>query len=229
MSETKVNSNRFSEHGAETFSVSDLPLSSGDMSLLAKASLAIPREHVTVGDTGDRHDLYVARIMVDVTQPTVVNREQAEVILPIISSAAMTRWVKQKTAYSGDLRMRRCGFNYMSTGCEVGQHDDIETNPDYLFFLSIPILTEYEGGDFYSIDVSTGAPLLLNSKGKACIGQCRVEHGVKKITSGIRANLILFYADATAPEVNRRDYVANPLPVDSAAAKGFSGLIRKKK
>jgi hypothetical protein len=51
-------------------------------------------------------------------------------------------------------------------------------------------------------------------------------HGVKRITSGTRASLIWFYADESAPEINRRDYGKNPLPPESSAAKGFGGLVK---
>jgi hypothetical protein len=218
--------NQFAVCGTELFEVSDTPLTASDVDVLRDAALAIPREHVGTGDTGEECELEVGRVMVDVTKPTVVNPKQAEIILPIVASEEMAAWVAQKTGHHGQLRFRRCAINYMSQGGIVGAHNDGDTNPDYLYFVVLHLKHDFSGGEFHSTHVRTREYIEFQNTSKLCLSRCNLVHGVKRVTSGLRACLVWFYADQSAPEINRRNYSANPLPDESSAAKGFGGLLR---
>jgi hypothetical protein len=214
----------FSESGTIFVDYQSL-ISIEDMDTLKRQTLNLPREYISVGDTGDVHNLFVGRVMVDIKTPTVVNQEQSELILKIISSEKLTRFIEEQTGYTGKLKLRRSGFNYMPEGSSIGLHDDVRTNPDYLFFVSLPICTDYEGGEFYTFHKKNDKKLIFKKQNQLCISSCSIEHGVQKILRGTRATLVWFYADENAPLINQRDYLSDPLPDGSAAAKGFNGLL----
>ena len=216
----------FSEVGTELFNVEDTPLTKNDVELLRALALEIPREHIEVGDTGEECELEVGRIMIDVTKATVVNHQYAEKILPIIASTEMAEWVATKTGHCGKLYVRRCAVNYMPKGAIIGAHDDGETNPDYLYFVVLHLGQEFAGGEFYSSHYQNKEPVEFNNKTKVCLSRCNLKHGVKRVTDGVRTVLIWFYADESAPKINRRNYSSNPLPEKSAAANGFGGLVK---
>jgi hypothetical protein len=164
--------------------------------------------------------------MVDVTKATVVNNQQSERILPIVASETMARWVAEKTGHAGKLCVRRCALNYMPPNAIVGAHNDGETNPDYLYFVVLHLNHSFTGGEFYSTHCLTNEYIEFSNNAYLCLSRCNLVHGVKRVTEGLRASLIWFYADESAPVINRRNYMSNPLPDDSAAAKGFGGLIK---
>lgn len=216
----------FDDCGTELFELEDTPLTADDWHVLREVALEIPREHVGTGDTGEECELEVGRVMVDVTKPTIVNTPQSNRILPIVASEAMANWVSAKTRHKTGLQFRRCAINYMPAGSIVGEHNDGETNPDYLYFVVLHLNRDFEGGEFYSTHYRTGEKLEVRNTEKVCVSRCNLRHGVNRVTEGLRASLIWFYADKAAPELNRRNYESNPLPPDSAAAKGFGGLMK---
>jgi hypothetical protein len=217
---------QFAKCGTQLFEIDDTPLTLEEVDVLRAAALDIPREHVGVGDTGEECELEVGRVMVDVTEPTIVNPKQSDVILPIVSSRRMADWVAQRTGHPGRVYVRRCAINYMPEGSIVGSHNDGETNPDYLYFVVLHLNHDFVGGEFYSTDSATGNFIEFANNTKLCLSRCNVLHGVKRVTQGLRASLIWFYADEGAPRINRRNYSDNPLPEKSAAATGFGGLIK---
>jgi hypothetical protein len=219
------NSLSFEVCGTELFDLKDTPLTTEDWHFLKKVALEIPREHVGMGDTGEECELEVGRVMVDVKKPTVVNHAQADVLLPIVASEKMANWVAEKTGHKTGLQFRRCAINFMPKDAIVGEHNDGETNPDYLYFVVVHLSQEFQGGEFYSTHYRTGERIEVQNTNQVCLSRCNLRHGVKRVTEGVRASLIWFYADKSAPEFNRRNYDANPLPAESSAAKGFGGLI----
>lgn len=223
---TEIETSTFEEYGTELFDLEECPLKMAEVEQLKSSALEIPREHVGVGDTGEECELYVGRIMVDVTKPIIVNQEQAKKILPIVTSEKMTQWVTAKTKHRGKLYVRRCAVNYMPKGSLVGSHDDGQANPDYLYFVVLHLNTDFVGGDFYSTHQKTKSIINFPNCHKLLLSRCNLTHGVKKVEDGLRITLVWFYADESAPEINRRNYEDNPLPTDSAAAKGFNGLIK---
>jgi hypothetical protein len=216
----------FDECGTVLFDLQDTPLTATDIEQLRLAAFEIPREHIGVGDTGEECELEVGRVMVDVTKATIVNPLQSERILPIVASEKMASWVAEKTAHAGSLYVRRCAINYMPKGGVVGEHDDGETNPDYLYFVVLHLNETFDGGEFYSTHYKTKKKIEFSNNNKLCLSRCNLRHGVKRVTAGVRASLIWFYADRSAPEVNRRNYSSNPLPAESAAATGFGGRLK---
>jgi hypothetical protein len=215
----------FSDCGTTFVDFKELLITNKEIEVLKKLALKLPREHISIGDTGDLQNLFVARVMTDVKEPTVVNQELSNHILRIIESDKVTRFVEKQTGYDGKLKVRRSGFNYMPEGSTVGLHDDIRTNPNYLFFVSLPICTDYNGGAFYTFHKETKEKLIYPKQDKLCISSCSIKHGVEKVLSGTRAALVWFYADVNTPRLNQRDYTHDPLPKKSAAAKGFDGLL----
>lgn len=215
----------FAEVGTELFNLEETPLTKDDVEFLRTLVLEIPREHIEVGDTGEECELEVGRIMVDVTKATVVNHQYAEKILPIVASTEMAEWVAKKTGHPGKLHVRRCAVNYMPKGAIIGGHDDGETNPDYLYFMVLHLDEDFAGGEFFSTHYQNKEHVEFDNKSMVCLSRCNLKHGVKRVTDGVRTSLIWFYVDESAPEINRRNYDSNPLPENSAAAKGFGGLV----
>ena len=85
---------------------------------------------------------------------------------------------------------------------------------------------DFDGGEFHSTHYTTKEYIEFTNVDRLCLSRCNLKHGVKRVTRGLRAALIWFYADESAPELNRRNYAENPLPEESAAARGFGGLVK---
>jgi hypothetical protein len=96
--------------------------------------------------------------------------------------------------------LKRVFGNIMKTGAEVNSHDDdgdiyagkpdIEKHYSGLLFFN----DDYEGGELYFENLGVE---LKPEPGDLVLfrGDARRLHGVKKVTSGYRANLIIFFRD----------------------------------
>ena len=104
---------------------------------------------------------------------------------------------------NGEQYVRRCQFNLLHKGSYIGRHLDIDSNPDYQIACVIQLGSKFNGGQFavYPNKESSlvDAQLIKPEYGSITISNCRNEHEVQKVTSGIRTSFVAFVSTYSGP------------------------------
>jgi hypothetical protein len=165
--------------------------SDSELSSLERISDSLPFEHIELGDAAEPNFLEVGRLMTDVDKPTLVNKPLSEEALEIVSSNRVMEFYKFLLNKS-DLYIRRMQYNVMGEDCFVGLHLDTDSNPDYLVAVVIQLGDNFEGGDYVVYGGGLPPRSFHPPRFSVIVSDCRFEHEVTKIISGLRKSLVFF-------------------------------------
>jgi hypothetical protein len=154
----------------------------------------LPEEYVSLGDAGEPNDLYVRRMMIDISgqEPKRVNQPVSDKILDLLNTP-------ERAAYFAELldapkTLRRCQLNRMVENSFIGVHRDVDSNPDYDVAVVIQLGERFEGGEFVVHKEGTEPNVVTPTYGTVVISNCEVPHEVRKVTQGERSSLVYFYS-----------------------------------
>ena len=162
-----------------------------ELNLLEKLSDSLPREHVEVGDANEPNFLDVGRIMTDIQQPVVVNKEISVKALEILNAKEKMAFFKYILG-KNKLYIRRVQYNILKENSFVGIHLDTDSNPDYLVAVVLQFGGEFQGGDYVVYGGGLPPRSFHPHRYSMIISDCRYEHEVTKIKKGIRKSLVFF-------------------------------------
>ena len=172
-----------------------------------------PLEEVTVGDAGEPNKCLVGRLVEDKpgTKPKLLNSDLSKDILSIIISEKAKDFIRKEIKdfrFAQNLFVRRAQFNLLSKGSFVGQHLDIDSNPNYRIAVVFQLGSFFEGGEFdvyKSMQDSKPFQSIKPEFGSICISDSRVPHAVARVKNGTRKSLVMFVSDQN--EVNPREMI----------------------
>ena len=172
---------------------------------LEQLQAQLPEETVTDGDAGDKHSIYVRRILLDRAGevPTVVNAPQSQQMLEILDAPVRQQALSFLFDSAERQYIRRCQMNRMTAGSFIGSHLDAASNPDYDYSLILQLGKHFQGGDFVVHGQNGERYAYQSSYGSVLITVCTLHHEVSEVTDGERNSLVYFYARNDG--VNRRD------------------------
>ena len=162
-----------------------------ELSNLERIADSLPFEHIELGDANEPNFLEVGRMMTDVDKPTLVNEPLSSEALEIVSSQKVMEFYKFLLDKS-ELYVRRMQYNVMGENCFVGLHLDTDSNPDYLVAVVIQLGGNFEGGDYVVYGGGLPPRSFHPPKFSVIVSDCKYEHEVTKITSGLRKSLVFF-------------------------------------
>ena len=154
----------------------------------------IPEEYVALGDAGEPNDLYVRRMMVDLSGelPKRVNRPVADKILSLLHTPERAAYFE---ALLGEPKtLRRCQLNRMIENSFIGIHRDVDSNPDYDVAVVVQLGEKFEGGEFVVYKDGEEPNVVKPTYGTVVVSKCEVPHEVRKVTVGERLSLVYFYS-----------------------------------
>ena len=162
-----------------------------------------PLEEVTVGDAGEPNKCFVGRLVEDKPgeKPKLLNSNLSKEILSIIFSTKAKNFIREEIEdfrNAHNLYVRRAQFNLLSEGSFVGQHLDIDSNPNYRIAVVFQLGSFFEGGEFdvyKSMEHNKPYQSIKPEFGSICISDSRVPHSVAKVKSGTRKSLVIFVSD----------------------------------
>ena len=156
----------------------------------------LPEETVTDGDAGDKHSIYVRRILLDGAGqvPTVVNAPHSQQMLDILDAPARQQALSFLFGSNERQYIRRCQMNRMTAGSFIGLHLDAASNPDYDYSLILQLGQRFEGGDFIVHGREHERYAYQSSYGSVLVTVCTLRHEVSEVTAGERNSLVYFYA-----------------------------------
>ncbi|AVJ23472.1 MULTISPECIES: 2OG-Fe(II) oxygenase [Pseudomonas] len=167
-----------------------------EITRLAGLQAQIPEETVTNGDAGDKHAIYVRRIMVDRAGelPSTVNRPFSDGIIDILSGGQRPECLAALFQSQDPFHIRRCQMNRMIAGSFVGVHLDAASNPDYDYSMIVQLGRNFEGGAFVVHTDNGQQRSYMASYGSVLVTTCKYRHEVSKVLSGERNSLVYFYS-----------------------------------
>lgn len=162
----------------------------------------LPWEHVLIGDADEPNNVDVARFIIDVEQPQVVNDDYTNALFPVVCNPRVMAFFRQ-LAGNDDIYIRRMQVNKLHKNSFIGKHIDCDSNPDYLFSVVLQLGEGFSGGEFV---VYSPEEKLVNeivpARYSVAINDCRYPHEVKTVTDGVRVSLVYFISKY--PHENRR-------------------------
>ena len=162
-----------------------------------------PLEEVTIGDAGEPNKCLVGRLVEDKpgTKPKLLNTNLSKEVLSIIFSDKAKNFIRKEIKdfrNAKNLYVRRAQFNLLSQGSFVGQHLDIDSNPNYRIAVVFQLGSFFEGGEFdvyKSMGDNEPYQSIKPEFGSICISDSRVPHAVAKVKSGTRKSLVMFVSN----------------------------------
>lgn len=189
-----MQSNNYLETGIAIFENNEL-FSDEEVFQLTKLCNTLPEEHIIVGDAGEKNDVYVGRVIVDLAGelPQVVNAPISEEILKIL---------KSKQAFFDDLFqekmvIRRCQVNRLIKNSFIGRHLDAASNPNYHVAVVIQLSKSYKGGEFVIYPQDKPEIISKTKFGDVVVTRSDIEHSVRPVKNGERTSLVYFYSKNT--------------------------------
>jgi hypothetical protein len=148
-------------------------------------------EHIEIGDASELNYLEVGRLMTDIDAPKLVNSSISTKVIDIVSSMKKMEFYKFLLD-KPNLYIRRMQYNVMGKGCFVGLHLDTDSNPDYLVAVVIQLGGNFKGGDYVVYGGDIPPRSFSPSRFSTIFSDCRYEHEVTKVKSGLRKSLVFF-------------------------------------
>lgn len=151
----------------------------------------LPFEHVEIGDADEPNYLEVGRLITDIEEPKLVNSEISNQVIEIVGSEKCMEFYKFLLD-KPELHIRRMQYNVMGKDCFVGLHLDTDSNPDYLVAVVIQLGGNFVGGDYVVYGGEFPPRSFSPPRFSVIFSDCRYEHEVTKIKSGLRKSLVFF-------------------------------------
>lgn len=190
----RMQSNGYLKTGIAIFEDNEV-FSNEEIFQLTKLCKTLPEEHIIVGDAGEKNDVYVGRIIIDLggELPKVVNAPISTEILKIL---------KSKQTFFDDLFqekmvIRRCQVNRLVENSFIGRHLDAASNPSYHVAVVVQLSKSYEGGEFVIYPQDKPDIISKTKFGDVVVTRSDIEHSVSPVKSGERTSLVYFYSKNT--------------------------------
>lgn len=151
----------------------------------------LPFEHIEIGDAEEPNFLEVGRLITDIDEPKFVNEDISNKVFSIVSSEKKMEFYKFLLD-EPDLFIRRMQYNVMGKNCFVGLHLDTDSNPDYLVAVVVQLGGNFDGGEYVVYGGGIPPRSLSPTRFSVIFSNCKYEHEVKKIKSGLRKSLVFF-------------------------------------
>ena len=135
--------------------------------------------------------LDVGRLITDIDQPKLVNESISKQVIDIVGSNKRMEFYKFLLDRS-ELHIRRMQYNVMGESCFVGMHLDTDSNPDYLVAVVIQLGENFKGGEYVVYGGGKPPRSFSPPRFSVIFSDCRYEHEVKKIKTGLRKSLVFF-------------------------------------
>lgn len=194
---------KYQKYGTAYIKLEDGLFTSEEIKKLKQICSEVPKEHITVGDAGEMNYLNVGRFMVDKKKPELVNRKFSDPLLGIISKNKIkSNLSKILSIKNEEIVYRRVQFNEIGKNCFVGKHLDTDSNPDYLAACVIQLGDKFKGGMYRVFQKNNEFIDYSPEYGSLLISDCRYQHEVTKVDSGLRGSLVFFIS--THSGENRR-------------------------
>ena len=158
---------------------------------LEKLADQLPFEHVEIGDADEPNYLEVGRLITDIDEPKIVNQTISKQVIGIVSSKEKMEFYKFLLD-KPELYIRRMQYNVMAENCFVGLHLDTDSNPDYLVACVVQLGGNFVGGDYVVYGGGIPPRSLSPTKFSVIFSNCKYEHEVTKVKSGMRKSLVFF-------------------------------------
>jgi len=177
----------------------NLVFSTEELERLDRLQSFIPEEMVNNGDAGDKHNIYVRRIITDKPGefPTRVNQPLSDQILEILEDKKKSSIFRQIFDSDTQYFIRRCQMNRMIKDSFVGLHLDAESNMNYEFSVIIQLGRHFEGGEFVVYPENREPQVFFPTYGTVLITTCKFRHEVRTVLANERKSLVYFYSDCT--------------------------------
>lgn len=184
------------ERTGSTLIPAGMLFSNKEITRLENLQAQIQEETVTDGDAGDKHAIYVRRIMVDRAGelPITVNRPFSDRIITILSGGQRPLCLAELFQSQDPFHIRRCQMNRMIEQSYVGIHLDSASNPDYEYSVIVQLGRRFEGGEFVVYTHNEDQHSYMASYGSVLVTTCKYRHEVRKVLSGERNSLVYFYS-----------------------------------
>tara|TARA_B100001057_G_C22670505_1_gene879662 strand:+ start:313 stop:927 length:615 start_codon:yes stop_codon:yes gene_type:complete len=161
-----------------------------DFLFVEKNLKKIPREHIVIGDAGEKNNVDVCRLMTDLKKPKIVNKKYSTKVLDLLNVKYLPFF--KKIVNKKKLYIRRAQVNFMKKNSFVGYHLDIDSNPDYLYAVVLQLGSKFTGGD-YVVHKNKNKKNIFKPKYKSVIlSDCKIPHEVTKVRSGERVSFVFF-------------------------------------
>ena len=191
MEKYKNDKNIYEKMWTVMFPIEKNIFSENEMNKLEFLSDTLPLEHIEVGDADEPNFLEVGRMMTDVNNPEIVNDTISNEAISILTSTKAMNFF-QFFLNKKNLFLRRLQYNILKKDCFVGLHLDTDSNPDYLVAVVLQFGGNFKGGEYVVYGGEEPPRSFHPPKYSMIISNCKFEHEVKKIQSGIRKSLVFF-------------------------------------
>ena len=164
----------------------------------------LPFEHIEIGDADEPNFLEVGRLITDIEEPKLVNDLISNQVIDIIGSDERMEFYKFLLD-KPELYIRRMQYNVMGEGCFVGLHLDTDSNPDYLVAVVVQLGGNFKGGEYVVYGGDIPPRSFSPPRFSVIFSDCRYEHEVTKITSGLRKSLVFFLSTNGGKNMRKRN------------------------
>ena len=164
----------------------------------------LPFEHIEIGDADEPNSLEVGRLITDIDEPKLVNDLISNQVIDIVGSDERMKFYKFLLD-KPELYIRRMQYNVMGEGCFVGLHLDTDSNPDYLVAVVVQLGGEFKGGEYVVYGGGIPPRSFSPPRFSVIFSDCRYEHEVTKIISGLRKSLVFFLSTNNGSNARERN------------------------
>jgi len=164
----------------------------------------LPFEHIEIGDADEPNSLEVGRLITDIDEPKLVNDLISNQVIDIVGSDERMKFYKFLLD-KPELYIRRMQYNVMGEGCFVGLHLDTDSNPDYLVAVVVQLGGEFKGGEYVVYGGGIPPRSFSPPRFSVIFSDCRYEHEVTKIKSGLRKSLVFFLSTNNGSNARERN------------------------
>jgi hypothetical protein len=163
----------------------------------------LPFEHIEIGDANEPNFLEVGRLITDIDKPRLVNDLISKQVIDIVGSDERMEFYKFLLD-KPDLHIRRMQYNVMGEGCFVGLHLDTDSNPDYLVAVVVQLGGDFKGGEYVVYGGGIPPRSFSPPRFSVIFSDCRYEHEVTKIKTGLRKSLVFFLSTNDGKNARKR-------------------------
>ena len=164
----------------------------------------LPFEHIEIGDADEPNFLEVGRLISDIDEPKLLNDLISNQVIDIVASDERMKFYKFLLD-KPELYIRRMQYNVMGEGCFVGLHLDTDSNPDYIVAVVVQLGGEFKGGEYVVYGGNIPPRSFSPPRFSVIFSDCRYEHEVTKIKSGLRKSLVFFLSTNNGKNTRERN------------------------
>ena len=187
--------NKYLNKGTSYIEKKFTPFLDSEIEELETACTEVKKEFIEIGDAGEYNHLWVGRFLSDKDRPRILNKNLALRVLDILGRSKVKGFVQNIINYDKELYLRRVQYNQIESGCYIGYHLDVDSNPEYLCACVIQLGAQYSGGKYRVYQKDKSFIDYTSEYKSMIISDCNYPHEVTKVTKGSRKSLVFFFAN----------------------------------